>query len=114
MKKQYKELKKKLKDTYIKQGSGANYEVSSSVGYWVAQCGIHPTEEHTKIIYNIFGSIPYPYQKLDRKIVLDYLHTNKFKDFKLMVKKRMEKFEKTRRRIIQNETLPRALGNSNN
>ena len=82
MKKAYKELKKKLKNEFIKKGSGQNYEISGSVGLWVTQCGIKATSDHTNIICTIFGSVPYPYQENNRKFILHFLRENKYKDFK--------------------------------
>lgn len=80
MKKAYKDLRKKLKNHFDKP-KGSNYEVSSSVGLWLHQCGVKPTEKHIQIIYKIFGSIPYPYQETDRKFILRYLKKNKYKDY---------------------------------
>ncbi len=52
MKKVYKELQKKLKNTFIKKGVGQNYEIRGSVGYWLVQCGIKPNVLHTLIIFD--------------------------------------------------------------
>jgi len=76
LKKQYEELQKKLKNTFVKQKG--HYEINGSVGFWLKQCDIQPTPEHLKIIYFIFGAIPYPYQESDRLEVLDYLNTYSF------------------------------------
>ena len=74
MKKQYKELQKKLKNKFDKP-LGNNYPIYSSVGLWLKQCDIDPTEEHLNIIFYIFGAIPYPYQESDRLEILSYLKT---------------------------------------
>ncbi len=81
MKKAYKELRKKLKNKFVKP-KGNDYAINGSVGLWLHQCGIKPTETHITIIYKIFGSIPYPYQEWDRKFILKYLKNNKYKGFK--------------------------------
>ena len=81
MKKAYKELRKKLKNKFVKP-KGNDYEINGSVGLWVTQCGIKATSKHTDIICTIFGSVPYPYQELDRKFILYFLRENKYKDFK--------------------------------
>jgi len=79
-KKAYKELQKRLKDSYVKTGN--NYHTFGSVGDWVKQSSIAPTRAHTLIICKIFGSVPYTYQKEDRKVILSYLKNTKFKKFK--------------------------------
>lgn len=82
MKTEYKELRKKLKDKFVKVNGGFNYEAHRSVGLWVSQCGITPTVVHTDIICTIMGHIPFVYQPDDRKKILDYLKGNKYKNFK--------------------------------
>jgi hypothetical protein len=81
MKKTYKELRKKLKDKFVKQ-QGTSYNINSSLGLWLIQSDIKPTPKHINIICTIFGSVPYPYQAEDRGIILTYLKNNKYKDFK--------------------------------
>ncbi len=82
MKKAYKQLQKDLKDEFVNHNPNRDYGVGASVGEWVRQCGIRPTATHTRIICEIYGSVPYPYQKRDRKIILKYLKRNKYKVFK--------------------------------
>jgi len=80
MKAAYKELRKKLQDSYTPDGR--DYRVNSSIGQWVRYSGIKPTLKHTNIICTIFGSVPYVYQPKDRKVILDYLKKHKYKEFK--------------------------------
>ena len=86
MKKAYKEIRKKLKNEFIKP-QGRDYEIKSSVGLWLTQCGITVDTKHLTIICTIFGSVPYPYQEQDRQVILKYIKNNKYKDFKHYVKK---------------------------
>jgi len=80
MKKSYKELQKNLQDSYI-QPKG-DYYIAGSVGEWLTQSGIEPTEEKLRIIYKIHGAIPYPNNPKDRKEILNYLKSTKYKEFK--------------------------------
>lgn len=82
MKQTYKELRKKLDDAFVNDNRENAYYVVGSVGKWVAQCGMEPTAQHLRIICSIMGSVPYPYQKADRKKILTYLKNNKYKDYK--------------------------------
>lgn len=91
MKDSYKELRKKLKDHFTAPNNGKNYEIGGSVGMWVKQCGINPTAKHTIIICTIFGSVPYPYQSYDRKLILMFLKDNKYKDYKKLQKAKAKK-----------------------
>lgn len=79
-KKAYKELQKKLKNKFTRVGS--EYGIPSVVGLWFLQCGIIHTSDKLNIVCTIFGSVPYPHQEADRKIVLKYLKKNKYKQFK--------------------------------
>jgi len=81
MKTEYKELRKKLKNEF-KKPSGNDYKITHSVGEWLKQCGLKPTSTHLTIICKIFGSLPYPYQELDRKFIIDYLKNNKYKVYR--------------------------------
>ncbi len=73
--KPYKQLRKKLKNKYVK--TPGEFMIYSSVGAWVSQCGIKPKPEHLRIICEIFGSVPYVHQEKDRKVILKYLKKNK-------------------------------------
>lgn len=82
MKNEYKELRKHLKDSYppIK---GNTYELVGGVGLWLVHSDIpKPNATHLKVIFNIFGRVPYPFQIADRKVILDYLKSHKYKEFK--------------------------------
>ncbi len=76
----YKQLRKKLKNSFAP--TTKDYNLNGSIGQWVRQSGIIPNSNHTMIICSIFGSVPYCYQENDRKKILLYLETNKFKQFK--------------------------------
>lgn len=82
MKKTYKELRKKLKDEfvcdYINEYPvvGANYD-------WLRQSGVKSTDIAYSITYMILGKVPHPYQKQDRKIILEFLKQNNYKEFKI-------------------------------
>ena len=82
-KKAYKQLQKKLTDKFIKP-NGDGYQIKGGVRAWLEQCGIKKKQRHDCFIitYNIFGSVPYPYQKADRKVILKYLKKHSYKDFK--------------------------------
>ena len=80
MKRSYKELRKKLTHKFTPPTD--EYGIVGSVEVWVSCCGIKPLAKHTEIICKIFGSVPYPYQKADRAVILEYLKKNKYKDFK--------------------------------
>ena len=82
MKKQYKELKKKLKNEFIKPNHGQNFDAYGGVGLWCLQCGVKPSQIHTTIICKIIGRVPFLYQESDRKVILKYLKKNKYKEFK--------------------------------
>lgn len=78
MKKEYKQLRKKLTNKFnpmLPYNNG--YETVGNVQHWVKQSGIKYNSNHLKIICLIFGSVPYPYQKKDRKKILKYLKNNK-------------------------------------
>lgn len=90
MKKAYKQLQKKLKDDFAFARSAREYYTLGTVGQWVKYCGIKPNADHTTIICKIMGSVPYPYQERDRKIILKYLKKNKYKDFMKQFKKELE------------------------
>ena len=80
MKKAYKELQKKLQNDYT-QPRG-DYYIAGSVGEWLTQSNIEPTEDKLRIIYKIHGAIPYPNNKADRNQILNYLKSTKYKEFK--------------------------------
>ena len=80
MKTEYKELRKKLQNKF--KVTTKDYSLNGSVGQWVKQCGMKPSDVHTNIICTIHGSVPYCYQERDRQQILLYLETNKFKQFK--------------------------------
>ena len=82
MKKAYKQLQKKLKDDFNFPNTKNEYDVLGSVGQWVKLSGMTPTDNHTKIICKIMGSVPYPYQQKDRTKILTYIKKNKYKQFK--------------------------------
>ncbi len=80
MKKTYKQLQKKLKNHFDKPTT-RDYNIAGGVGLWLKQCGIKkPTAKHLNIVCLIFGSVPYPYQEKDRKVILKYLKKHKYKD----------------------------------
>lgn len=78
-KKVYKELRKKLKNHFVKPKG--NYGVPSAVGEWFLQSDITPTKWHLEIVCNIFGSVPYPHQEDDRLFVITYLKRNKYREY---------------------------------
>ena len=77
----YKELRNKLRNRYTRMNK-KEYGIVDGVGYWLKQCDIKPTEINVQIICNIFGSVPYAYQEMDRLFIIDYLKDNKFKVYK--------------------------------
>jgi hypothetical protein len=77
----YKLLQKNLKDIFVRQNH-STYSVVGGVVDWLQQCGLEANYKQLKIVYNINGSIPYPYQQSDRKLVLDYLKNTKYKKYK--------------------------------
>lgn len=81
MKEAYKELREKLHTNVSFKSSNNEYSMVGTVGDWVKQCGIKPTQEHTTIICNIFDGVPYPYNKADRDEILSYLKKYKYKDY---------------------------------
>jgi len=81
MKKEYKQLRKKLKNKFDKP-RGKDYAIQGSVGMWFEQCGIKPTSKHLNIVCTIFGSVPYPYQEYDRTTIIRFLKHNKYKGYK--------------------------------
>jgi len=80
-KKAYKELRKKLKNEWIKPKG--EYGLPSAIGAWLVQCGIQPTTEHTNILCRIMGYLPYPHQESDRLILITYLKAHKYKEYAL-------------------------------
>lgn len=80
MKKEYKQLQKKLKNSFVQ--SQKDYGIVTGVHEWLLQSGLKPNLKHKNIVYTIFGSVPYPYQEVDRKTILKYLKKNKYKEFK--------------------------------
>jgi len=99
-KKAYKQLQKKLQDSYFnKKGE---YGISGSVGDWLKQSSIKPTKEHLTIVFNIFGSVPYPYQREDRSTIIKYLKKNKYKAYcKDKVEARLKKHKKEQKAIVK-------------
>lgn len=81
-KKIYKQLQKKLKNEFTKLPNVEGYDTVANVFDWLQQCGIKDIKAGFKIICLIFGSVPYPYQPNDRKVILKYLKKNKYKDYK--------------------------------
>ena len=83
MRSAYKELRNALSKKFKTQlTNGHEYDIVENVYAWVRQSGLKPTIEHFKIISVINdGVVPYPYQKSDRKRVLDYLRDNNYKSF---------------------------------
>jgi len=80
MKKAYKQLQKKLSNKF-KRLDSKDYSVLGNVIRWVEQSGIKYNRKHLDIICNIIGSVPYPYQEKDRKVILKYLKNHKYKEF---------------------------------
>lgn len=80
-KKAYKELRKKLKNKWVKPKG--EYGLPSAIGAWLVQCDIQPTVEHTNILCRIMGSVPYPHQESDRLILITYLKNHKYKEYAL-------------------------------
>ena len=76
----YKELKSNLVDEFFNKKG--DYLIKDSVGNWLKQCGVQPTEEHLNIVFKIMGSVPYPAQQSDRLIIITYLKNHKYKEFK--------------------------------
>jgi len=91
MKKEYKELRKKLKNEFKPSKKNLEHKLKGSVGLWLIQCDIEPTSIHLNIICSIFGSVPYCNQEYDRKYILDYLQNNKYKEFKSDLQKTSKK-----------------------
>jgi hypothetical protein len=81
MKKQFKELKKKLCNSFPEDDNRQSYAIYHSVNVWLEHCGITPTTTHVSIITAIYGAIPLCYQESDRLEILNYLATHKYKDF---------------------------------
>jgi len=81
-KKAYKQLQKNLSKKFIP--SKGEYSIIGAVFDWVDQSGIKSSGDHLAIICLIFGSVPYPYQKADRKKILKFLKKNNYKSFKLI------------------------------
>lgn len=79
-KKAYNELREKLKNKYTKPNK--EYGVPSAVSDWLIQCGIKPHVGNLNIICWIMGSVPYPHQEADRKVILKYLKKYTYKEFK--------------------------------
>jgi len=82
MKKAYKQLRKKLKNSFTPISKGNEYKTYGGVGEWFIHSGIKPTSKHLNIVCTIFGSVPYPFQEQDRKVILKYLRKHKYKEFK--------------------------------
>jgi hypothetical protein len=80
MKKAYKDLQKNLKNSFDKL-PGTDYSIAANARHWIKQHCKNYTDEHFVILCKIYGSIFYPYQKKDRKVILKYLKNHKFKDF---------------------------------
>jgi len=80
MKDSYKELRRKLRNEFVKPRG--DYGVPSSVGVWLYQCAIKPDKYNLSIICKIKGSVPYPHQEVDRLEIITYLKNNKYKQFK--------------------------------
>jgi hypothetical protein len=76
MKKAYKQLRKKLSKKY-KHNPYTTYSLTGCVMDWVKQSGIKANGKHLAVLCVIHGSIPYPYQKKDRKKIIKYLKNNK-------------------------------------
>ncbi|WBC28509.1 hypothetical protein TPMD03_37 [Thiohalocapsa phage LS06-2018-MD03] len=81
IKKEYKALRKGLKNSFTRDGD-MDYSTKGAVLDWIKQSGLKVTEVKFHIICKINGSVPYPYQKKDRKKVLKYLKKNSYKEFK--------------------------------
>jgi len=76
MKKEYKQLRKKLKDEFINPYT-SEYRVLGALVAWVNQCGIKCNASHVEILGGIMEGTIYPYQRRDRKKILKYLKRNK-------------------------------------
>ena len=73
----YKDLRKNLKNSFDKLPYGDGYNTVDSVKHWIKQHCKKYSDDHFHIVCQIMGSVPYPYQKKDRKIILKYLKNNK-------------------------------------
>jgi len=81
MKKQYKELQKKLVNIELPK-SNNEFGLVSNLKIWLNECDIKPSIKTLTVIYYIFKSAPYVHQEQDRLVIINYLQSNKYKQFK--------------------------------
>lgn len=71
---------KKLKNKFDKSNS-KEYSVIGAIRDWLSQCGIEPSDKNLNALVEVNGGmIFYPYQELDRLVILETLKVMKQRD----------------------------------
>lgn len=80
MTKTQKKFLKKLKNKFDKSNS-KEYSVIGAIRDWLSQCGIEPSDKNLNALVQVNGGmIFYPYQELDRLVILETLKVMKQRD----------------------------------